>query len=547
MRPSSMCLVAGLLILCGAMIAEAANCPRSLGCGLVGCKCGDTVVSNFTMNMDITCPQSFTDPTYGLQVAPGVTLDGKDASTGQIHKIIGPGNPTPGEPNVNDTNVGISLQPNAPGGTPTPIAVQNIDVSGFERGVEIEIGSNGNTVTNIAAHDNGNFLASNANGYGIDVLGSDNVIDGCQIFHNADEGIHCSSSVPEGAIEVTGTCSVSGGICTENADCPAGETCVVTDGARNVMQSTVAGASQVYDNGRENIYVRITSATKVVDTTSSYPGGCGCTTNTQATDCGSGGVCGTASVWAGRCIKGTPVACTNSCGNGQPCRHGFGENARPAYIKHAVDGIYRRNTFNDGLVEVTGNSRANFFGRPTATTGGDTFNNGIKFSLHPDGGGVAPDRNTIRYSTVANPSGPCVIFHYSSSNTLDHVQFTTCGASWDVQSDGFCEAESSRTCSSNGQDCTAQCNGSMCDQPGSMCTCENTGTICTANAGCACVNGECDQDHSIMCNGPNDCRTCAPTLPNGPNVVCDTALPSSSPLSPPAPPSLVLNGASCPP
>src|SRR5262245_9601376 len=65
--------------------AGAANCPRSLGCGVVGCACGDTVVSDFQMNSNITCPSGHTG--FGLKVAPNVSL----RSVSQVFEIIGPG------------------------------------------------------------------------------------------------------------------------------------------------------------------------------------------------------------------------------------------------------------------------------------------------------------------------------------------------------------------------------------------------------------------------------------------------------------------------
>jgi len=527
------CLGLVVFLLTSISIVRAADCPRMLGCGVSGCACGDTVTADFTMNMNITCPQTFNDPTFGLVVNPGVTLNGLDPTTGQIHKIIGPGNPDANHPisplQPHSDNVGIWLHSN--GGTPS--TVLNVEVSGFERGLQIDAGSNGNTLQNVATHDNGNFLNGNAHGYGIDVLGSDNIIDGCQVYHNADEGIHFSSSEDDGSIAPHGICSESSAACTRDGDCPSGQTCVVANGARNTVKSTVNGASQVYDNGRENLYVRITSATKITDTTSSFPGRCACS---QASDCGTGGACGTTAVWGARCIKGAATACTTSadCASGHACLHGSSVSLT-AYIKHSVDGIYRRDTFTDAGIQLVGNSRDNIFGRPDVTAGGVTLTNAdLKFNEHPDDGGY-PSGNRVRYSTITNPAGPCVQFRNSSVNTLDHVTYS-CGGSWSIQTNGLCALNPEKDCGANGNDCVEQCDGGMC---------ETSGSSCMSNSGCGCVAGHCDINPSVTCSTGNDCHLCDALLPQGPNEVCDTTLPTYSPAAP-APASLVLNGATCP-
>lgn len=132
------------------------------------CGCGDRVVQSTILAADLgPCPGD------GLRLVAGVSLDGGG------HAIRG-SRPV-------DT-AGVIVTERAAGGF-----VQNLEVSGFERGVRL-VGARGAQVTNVHSHHNGDRRTKV--GYGIDVAGgsSGNRIERCRVHDNADEGVHFGSA-----------------------------------------------------------------------------------------------------------------------------------------------------------------------------------------------------------------------------------------------------------------------------------------------------------------------------------------------------------------
>jgi parallel beta-helix repeat protein len=129
------------------------------------CKCGDLVVSDYTLTADLgPCDKR------GLRLTSGVTLDCRD------HAIIGSGSQS--------AQIGISLSTKTTGAT-----VQHCQVSGFRQGIRLREAHNNRVLRN-TVHHNGDTTTHV--GYGIDVArrSTENLFEGNRIHNNADEGIH---------------------------------------------------------------------------------------------------------------------------------------------------------------------------------------------------------------------------------------------------------------------------------------------------------------------------------------------------------------------
>jgi parallel beta-helix repeat protein len=179
-----------LLVCIGApLLAPGVGAAGDCG-GSVPCQCGDKVVADYHMTGDLgPCAE------HGLRLNSGVTLDCRQRG------IRGAGR--------QPRHYGILLSSDTTGAT-----VKNCDVSGFMHGIRLRE-AHRNQIINNDAHHNGD--SARHVGYGIDVAGgsTENVFQGNQIHHNADEGIHIGAAS---------------------------------------HRNTLVG-NQVYDNFRENIYV----------------------------------------------------------------------------------------------------------------------------------------------------------------------------------------------------------------------------------------------------------------------------------------------------
>jgi len=137
--------------------------------GVVPCKCGDTVASDYVLTRDLgPCPR------HGLVVKSKVRLDCRGFGiTGRAD---------------GSEQYGIFLA-GKPGAEVRGATVAGCRVRGFLRGIRLRSASSNLIVDNTAA-DNGN--RSTHVGYGIDVSGAshNNAFEGNRIHGNADEGIH---------------------------------------------------------------------------------------------------------------------------------------------------------------------------------------------------------------------------------------------------------------------------------------------------------------------------------------------------------------------
>lgn len=156
-------VAAGLVAGC---LAVAPAWGRDCG-GPRPCDCGDRVVESTILAGDLgPCPGD------GLRVVAGVSLDGGGHAIRGARRV--------------DT-AGVVVTDRAAGAF-----VQNLEVTGFERGVRLA-GARGVQLTGIETHHNGD--ARTHVGYGIDLAGgaSGNRIERCRIHDNADEGVHFGS------------------------------------------------------------------------------------------------------------------------------------------------------------------------------------------------------------------------------------------------------------------------------------------------------------------------------------------------------------------
>ncbi len=487
-----MVLLSVWILMASILDAAAANCPRHLGCGVIGCACGDTVVADFTMKGDIVCPADFTNfqnlGGFGLKLASDVTLTGKNATTGVIHKIVGPGNPSSAQPANGSVNYGIWFAPGTVNAT-----ARDIEVTGFWRGVEMEGSAASNAERNFliraTIHHNGNFRATNAHGYGIDVRSSFNTLRNVTVSHSADEGVHFARGA-----------------------------------TNNILRPGTGTACLVADSGRENIYLVGASATAIGLCESRRTAACRCTADA---DCGTGGQCGpnpdgtadnSSSPWFQRCVKGAAVA----CGGGCSCFTGQGlESIR---IDESDENTLEGVTVNAGFVGLVGESEGNVLGTGPDLTQRLTIEAGrLDIRLCDPANDdcespyLYPSGNQINHVSIANPSGDCIRVRSASVNTL--VQPTLTCADEDVLTFGVCEIPpvgggGDVECN-EASVCIARCvkpGGASCGGT-SGCTCEGTSIGCSENIDCGCAGGHCVMDPSITCSTAADCRRCIPTLP----------------------------------
>lgn len=181
----------------------------------------------------------------GLRVVGPVTLDGAG------HTIRGAG--------ARSEGAGVRVGEDASGAR-----VSNLTVTGFAHGVRL-IGSRNVHVSNVEAHHNGD--PGPREGYGVDISkgASDNLLEHLKVHENADEGIHVGAKA-------------------------AGNRIV---------------DSQVYDNGRENVYF---------------------------------------------------LSCSNDRLEGSRL-HGSGTSHASVYVKFATGTVIQGNSIDGGAIQIRGGSR----------------------------------------------------------------------------------------------------------------------------------------------------------------------------------------------
>ena len=138
------------------------------------CRCGDSVVADYTLTEDLgPCRER------GLRVRNAVVLDGGG------HLIRGSGLPG---------SFGVQVDAKGSGAR-----VIDLGVTGFERGFRL-VKTERVRLEGIAAHDNGDRRTRV--GYGIDLAAgsSRNFLARVQVFRNADEGIHVGHAAHENQI-----------------------------------------------------------------------------------------------------------------------------------------------------------------------------------------------------------------------------------------------------------------------------------------------------------------------------------------------------------
>lgn len=166
-RRAAAALLALVIVLLGARRVAAAECG-----GGRTCRCGDTVVADYTLPDDVgPCPEN------GLRVRRAIVLDGNG------HLVRGRGA---------KGSVGVQVD-----GAGSGARIRDLAITGFERGLRLAKAERVR-VEGVAAHDNG----KDGVGYGIDLAGgaSRNVLERVQVFRNADEGIHVGSAAHENHI-----------------------------------------------------------------------------------------------------------------------------------------------------------------------------------------------------------------------------------------------------------------------------------------------------------------------------------------------------------
>ncbi len=145
-------LIVGFLVLSCSGSASAATCG-----GATTCDCGDTVVSDYTLEDDLRCSN------IGLIVgADGIHVDGNG------HTITGTG----GEFSVGIENNGYDY-----------VTISNLTISGFETGIRLYNVANYNTIED-------NSMGSTY--CGIDLADSQHTKIGLNYIHNNYDGIHVS-------------------------------------------------------------------------------------------------------------------------------------------------------------------------------------------------------------------------------------------------------------------------------------------------------------------------------------------------------------------
>ncbi len=146
-----------LSILIAATTALAKNCTGA------NCQCGDTLVANFVLPVNASCPNV---PT-AINIGSGVTLDcGGHTISGNYY----------GPDSVGIRTVG------------TNAVVRHCSVTGFHYGYRIQ--GSGNLIDGQGAWVWAN--GQHGVGYGVNLVGSGNHVQDLRVYANADEGIHVS-------------------------------------------------------------------------------------------------------------------------------------------------------------------------------------------------------------------------------------------------------------------------------------------------------------------------------------------------------------------
>jgi hypothetical protein len=165
MHSMRLLLTAIVSTLMAATMALAKNCIGS------DCKCGDTLVANFILPGNISCPNVST----AINIGSGVTLDcAGHTISGNYH---GP------------NSIGIRT-------VGTNAVVRRCNVTGFYYGYRID--GSGNLIDGQGAWAWAN--GQDGVGYGVNLVGSGNHVQGLRVYANADEGIHISAGADQNVI-----------------------------------------------------------------------------------------------------------------------------------------------------------------------------------------------------------------------------------------------------------------------------------------------------------------------------------------------------------
>lgn len=292
----------------GALFVLAVLVPPAGGgeCGdAVPCQCGDVVTGWYRLPADLgPCPGD------GLVLAAGAVLDCAS------HTIRGGGGPPDGA--TGPAGVGVVLK------RTVGALVRNCTVTAFRSGIELRDAQH-STVLGATVVRNGDFRSRV--GYGIHLSRSQkNTIMECTVRESADEGIHVGAGSHDNALI----------------------------------------GNEVYDNGRENLYVLSANGTQILRN-----------------------------------------------------RVGGGVSAN-LYMKHAAASRVAENRFEKRPVVVRGQSTANLFDH-------NVFGGGLSFRAYPEWAedAIGPSTNVVRGGELAGTPA-CLTFMDASDNRIRDVTLTQC-------------------------------------------------------------------------------------------------------------------------
>ena len=196
-----------LLLMAGSVSAD--DC----GNGIAPCKCGDTVVSDWTFTEDLTCPAGVAG-VHGLTIgADGITIDGAGfkitgSETAEVCDWIDENNPGTGYCGI--FNLGHD-----------DVVIKNLELARFCTGIGLQ-GSGkdpvvGNTIDNCEIHGNGNADCSTGTStHGIHACYiSASVIRNNRIYENTGAGAGCGDG-GAGIFLYAGNKAFTGNIITKN-------------------------------------------------------------------------------------------------------------------------------------------------------------------------------------------------------------------------------------------------------------------------------------------------------------------------------------------
>ncbi len=196
-----------LLLIAGSVSAD--DC----GNGIAPCKCGDTVVSDWTFTEDLTCPAGVAG-VHGLTIgADGITIDGAGfkitgSETAEVCEWIDENNPGIGYCGI--FNSGHD-----------DVVIKNLELTGFCTGIGLQ-GSGkdpvvGNTIDNCEIHGNGNADCSTGTStHGIHACYiSASTIQNSRIYENTGAGEGCGDG-GAGIFLYSGNKAYTGNIITKN-------------------------------------------------------------------------------------------------------------------------------------------------------------------------------------------------------------------------------------------------------------------------------------------------------------------------------------------